>query len=629
MQANIIYVSADPLIDTLHEEISQHVRVISGSLDKAHLEDIKNNADVVISRAYTAEYLRKNLDIPVVDLEISSFDILRTIFNHRHQIMERNENEIGLVVYYKTNYDIRTMEQITGLKISLCTYHRFPEIREYITSAYQRGIKTFVGGVITRSHVQSHDMTFYTIRPNRETIFQAITKAKDILQALQHDQEINELLKAIVNLISDGIIAIGSNGEILFANPNAEKILGLTGNEVGLDADAVLPKSLLSLLQSHVPIESNLIKIKQDTFVINSTPISINTKQVGGLATINAVSTVQVLEQKIRSELFSKGLVTKYKFDDIVGQSPTVLQAISEARRFAQSDATVLITGESGTGKELFAQSIHHASRRSQGPFVPINCAALPEHLLESELFGYEEGAFTGARKGGKIGLFEMAHKGTLFLDEISDSSPHIQSSLLRVLQNKQVMRVGGLQVIPVDVRIIAAVNRDIRDLVSQGIFRQDLFFRLNILRLNIPPLRDRLYDIPYLIQNFLIQMSSRYNKQVLPLSDHVILALQSYKWPGNIRELENFIEKYVVMSDPADTPQILEELALNLLDNETPESFEPHKPTLSVPISSLEEMESSIMLQLDHMTQDKDKLAKRLGISRSTLWRKLRNHDH
>ncbi len=625
MLPNIIFIVADPLAESLRQEISQHVRFIN-TVDKASLEEIKKCADVIISRAYAAEFLRKNLDIPVVNLEISSYDILRAIFIHRRQIMQQDEKEIGLIVHYKTNYDIKMMEQIIGLKIHLYSYRGLHEIREAVDAAYQKGIRTFFGGPVTVPIAKGLGISAYTIRPNRETIFQAINKAKDILKARQQDQEIHELLKAIVNLNADGIIAIGSNGQIIFVNPNAKQILDLNDNAVGLEADAVLPKNLLSLLQSHVPVESSLIKIKQDTFVVNSTPILISAKQVGGLATINAVSTVQVLEQKIRSELFSKGLVTKYRFDDIVGQSPSVLQAISEARRFAQSDATVLISGESGTGKELFAQSIHQASQRSQGPFVPINCAALPEHLLESELFGYEEGAFTGARKGGKIGLFEMAHKGTLFLDEISESTPHIQSSLLRVLQNKQVMRVGGLQVIPVDVRIIAAVNKDIEDLVSQGIFRQDLFFRLNILNLNIPPLRDRLYDIPYLVQNFLTQMSSRYNKQVLPLSDQVILALQSHKWLGNIRELENFIEKYVVMSDPSLNPQKLEKLALSLLYNKTPKAFQPLEPTITIPISSLEEMESSIVLQLDQMTHDKDKLAKRLGISRSTLWRKLRN---
>ncbi|MDR1159633.1 MAG: sigma 54-interacting transcriptional regulator, partial [Syntrophomonadaceae bacterium] len=352
---------------------------------------------------------------------------------------------------------------------------------------------------------------------------------------------------------------------------------------------------------------------------------STKIKKAGVIAVIHAASSVQFLEQKIRTELYSKGLVARFSFDDIAGQSPLLLQTIQKARSFSKSDATVLLTGESGTGKELFVHSIHQASSRRNGPFVAINSASLPEHLLESELFGYEEGAFTGARKGGKLGFFELAHNGTLFLDEISEITPRIQTSLLRVLQTKQVIRIGGSQVIPVDVRIIAAVNKNLKELVKKGEFRQDLFYRLNILGLNIPPLRERLIDIPFLARLFQQNIADHYSKSVIPFSERVYLAFQSYKWPGNIRELENLVEKYVVICDDTYTLETAEELAFSLLREDLEGESDPAKPTLTIPIASLQEMENSILSQMEQLINDKNHLAQMLDVSRSTLWRKLK----
>ena len=215
-------------------------------------------------------------------------------------------------------------------------------------------------------------------------------------------------------------------------------------------------------------------------------------------------------------------------------------ETIEIASRLSKSNSTLLLTGESGTGKELFAHSIHNASRKQNGPFVAANFAALPENLLESELFGYEEGSFTGARKGGHAGLFEQAHKGTIFLDEIGDASPKIQARLLRVLQEKEVLRIGGTKIIPIDVRIVAATNKDLYELVQKGDFREDLYYRLNVLPINIPPLRERKSDIPLLVDVFLKNYS--YEKEMI-ISDEVMMKLMEYDWPGNIRELENMIE--------------------------------------------------------------------------------------
>lgn len=402
MFENIVFINPDPLLPKLHREISQHVRVIDAIMDEAipYLEELaKSNVDVVITRGYTADLIRSRMKIQVVNAEISTFDVLQTIFRNRRRIAP-DEKEIGFVSYYNQPYDIKVMEQILGIKIRHFTYREQSDVIKNVNEAKQLGLRTMFGGLITLRTAQQMGMQVILIRPNRETIFQAIQKAKEIAQIRQHDYEINERLKALLNLTSEGIVALGSTGKIRLINPSAERILGLKTNVNGKSAAEVLPEGLVALLNSKTAACEQLVNTNQGQIVVNSTPIHFGNKYIGSLATFNDVTHVQVLEQKIRAELFSKGLVAKYNFDDIVGHSEPLLRAVSAARHYAQSDATVLITGESGTGKELFAQSIHQSSRRHRGPFVAINCAALPEHLLESELFGYEEGAFTGARKG-------------------------------------------------------------------------------------------------------------------------------------------------------------------------------------------------------------------------------------
>jgi propionate catabolism operon transcriptional regulator len=284
------------------------------------------------------------------------------------------------------------------------------------------------------------------------------------------------------------------------------------------------------------------------------------------------------------------------------------------------TDSTVLLQGESGTGKEMLAQGIHLASRRKKGPFVAINCAALPENLLESELFGYEEGSFTGARKGGKPGLFELAHHGTIFLDEMGELPLILQARLLRVLQEREVMRIGGSKVIPVDVRVIAATNRKLVDQVHQGLFREDLFFRLAILVLRIPPLRERKEDIPLLIEAF-IRDWNKTNR--LHLTDDDIRKLQSYSWPGNVRELSNFIERAMVLLEAGESIDLFDPNVWINAERQpmhkTNVSFETMGP------GTEETEEEYIKRVLKEEGGNMGRAAKRMGMHRSTLWRKIK----
>ena len=327
------------------------------------------------------------------------------------------------------------------------------------------------------------------------------------------------------------------------------------------------------------------------------------------------------------------GMVASWKFSDLLFCSASYSQCIRRAQRFSQTEAPVLIEGETGTGKEVLVQSMHNESVRQKGPFVAVNCAALNNELLESELFGYEEGAFTGAKKGGKLGLFELANNGTLFLDEISELPFILQGKLLRALQEKKIMHMGGTRLIPVDVRIIAACNRPLNLLVQQGLFRRDLFYRLNILRLRIPPLRDRLSDLPGLVSQFIVKTQKRYDVAIASFPQQAFDIMAGYDWPGNVRELENVIERVCLLaSSSEEVPALLREY----VEESRAERFPPEaqdaffeKNILHVPVGTMAEMQSFIMKEVLHMHGGNcTAAAEHMKISRGTLWKNRKTWD-
>jgi len=314
----------------------------------------------------------------------------------------------------------------------------------------------------------------------------------------------------------------------------------------------------------------------------------------------------------------------RIKLENIIGSSRAIMKSKEEASMASKSASTVLITGESGTGKELFARAIHNHSNRVDNPFITVNCAAIPDNLLESELFGYEEGAFTGAKKGGKIGTFELAHKGSIFLDEIGDMSLHLQAKLLRVLQEKELNKLGGKSHIYVDVRIIAATNKDLEKMVAEGTFREDLFYRLNVIPIKLPSLRERKEDIPQIIDYMIKEYSKKLEKEVVGIEESVVDTMINYRWPGNIRELQNIIEYSVNMSStPIITINVIPKKVKNIdvTPGEEDESI--------VKLDELERREIIKALnKYKDYKKDKDLAAKSLGISRSTLYRKLEKYE-
>ncbi|RUQ27858.1 PAS domain-containing protein [Peribacillus cavernae] len=424
--------------------------------------------------------------------------------------------------------------------------------------------------------------------------------------------------QVIIDSSHDGVIVVDQEARVTLVNKHAKEILGLPDQIIGSKITEFIPNSdLLRILRTGKSEMGDINTIFNRELIINRLPIMEEGKVVGAVSNIKHIDDIQKMEMKIRKKLHQSGLEAKHQLSDIIGTSNVMKECKELAEKFAKTDATIMITGGSGTGKELFAQGIHLSSMRKKGPFVAINCAALPESLLESELFGYEEGTFTGAIKGGKMGLFELAHGGTIFLDEIGEMPLRIQSMLLRVLEEREVRRIGGEKIIPVDVRIIVATNRELEQMTQEGTFREDLYYRLNILALELPALQIRLSDIPELVYSFLEELNEKHPHRVAVFSDDVFSLFKQYEWPGNVRELRNVVERMVILAEDdtitlKDAKFLVEKLKNRV--NEKKSKFETEK---SVILSLLEEEQGN-----------KTRVAERLGVDRTTLWRRMKKYN-
>ncbi|MDF2505913.1 sigma 54-interacting transcriptional regulator [Clostridium sp.] len=369
-----------------------------------------------------------------------------------------------------------------------------------------------------------------------------------------------------------------------------------------------------------------LHKIDDINITATYIPIYIGSIINGIMINFTNIENVQQNEIQIRKKLSVNGLQAKYTFENIIYKSDLMAQTIEQAKKISAVSSNILIIGDTGTGKELFAQSIHNASPRRNGPFVAINCASLPENLIESELFGYSSGAFTNAVKGGKVGLIELAHNGTLFLDEISELPVAFQSKLLRVLQEHEVRRIGDDKTISVNVRIISALNKNIYQLVKDGLFRKDLLYRLDVLRLNIPSLNYRREDVLQLFMYYIDIFNKRIGSKISSLSSKAEKLLENYEFEGNVRELRNIVERVCVLSN-SDTVSY-SDMYDSLYNRELDDNYTLNSNNNSFNID-MHASEREIIEQALIKTQfNKKKAAELLGIDRSTLWRKIKKFD-
>lgn len=591
--------------------------------------DPSNEPDVVVAAGSNGDYLRRHARVPVTLVNVSGYDVLEALAR-AHRVSER----VAVVTHHSINPSLEHFIRRFGLGIELRCYSGLDDAKGCVRELADSGIEAIVGPGLVTDLAEQAGLTGIFLY-SEDSIRRALSEAIEIARIGRIEAVRRARLNTIIRQLNEGVIAVDMEERIECANPPVERLLGVPADALmGRRLSEVAPElGLASTLETGATQLEEILTVRQRTLVINRAPMQEKGVRIGAVLTFQDTAAIQRVDRSLRSSRKPRQLRAKYQLSGIVGNSPPMQRAKALAARYARSDATLLIIGESGTGKELFAQGVHNASRRRRHPFVAFNCAAFPETLLESELFGYEEGAFTGSRRGGRPGLFEAAHTGTVFLDEIGEMPLALQSRLLRVLQEKEVLRLGATEPTPVDVRVIAATHRDLEARVASGQFRQDLYYRLNILRIELPPLRERMEDLESLAWHLLREASLRHGsmrepRELREMLDVLLPHLRRHSWPGNVRELENLLERVAVYAADLDALP----LDASRLPDIVPELFEggPQAGVAGNGDGELRRVgEASELAHLARVLQecggDRAQACRRLGISRTTLWRRLK----
>lgn len=618
---------------TLLEELAPEYSAIAEIhiLDKAYgdaLADITaerqdRGVDAVVAAGSNGGFLRQHLDVPVVLVKVGGFDMMHALAK-----ASRYSRRIALVTYGSVPAEMARFNEIFDLRLEFRVYKTELDAEASVQELKHLGIDVVVAPGMVVDLARSYGLQGVLLY-SQQSVREAMDDAIEVARVSRLEQAKREKLNTILGHLKDGVVAVDLDERIETLNLSMEKIIGRPADRlVGQRLSSVFPGLELSgtLRSGRAEIEQ-VQDVGGRTLVTTRIPVIEQGRQTGAVLICQDPATIQRLDRNLRSRSQPRAAPARYVLDDIVGASPLIERVRERALSCARSRATVLIIGESGTGKELLAQGIHNASARSAQPFVAINCAAFPEALLESELFGYVEGAFTGSSRGGKTGLFEAAHTGTIFLDEIGEMPLSLQTRLLRVLQEKEVLRVGATEPTPVDVRVMAATHRDLAASVAAGQFRGDLYYRLNILLVNLPPLRQRAGDLPLLAASLKKKIARRLHYESGfgdAVVDAIVEAGRGYSWPGNIRELENLIERGLVFYD---TVGVDGGAAQDRLKEIAPELFAQEGVEEAAGLRDSREAAELEHIQavLRECHGDKTLAAQRLNISRSTLWRKLK----
>ncbi len=599
--------------------------------------------DVVVAAGSNGGYLRQHLDVPVVLVKVGGFDLMQALSQAR-----RLADRIGLVTYEGMAPDLSRFDRLFDFDVAQRSYRTEDEARACVRELQQAGVGVVVGSGVAVDVAEQLGLPGLFLY-SMDAVRAALEDAVDVARAARIEQAKRERLNTILAQVSDGVIAVDRDERILTLNPRMAQWLGVAPTEwLGQVLGRVCPElSLQATLQLGQPELESIERVKGKALIVSRQPIVEQGVLTGAVLTAQDPISIQRVDRHIRARIQPhQAARSRYELAGFVGRSEAARRVQVLAERCARSPATVLLLGESGTGKELVAQGIHRASERRDMPFVAVNCAAMSETLLESELFGYEEGAFTGARRGGKVGLFEAAHRGTIFLDEIGEMPLPLQTRLLRVLQEREVLRVGATEPVPVQVRVIAATHRDLAARVEQGVFRLDLYYRLNILRIEVPALRERLEDLPdiaqALMQRHLARLSAAagaahrsawlHRAQAFsPLLAALLRHAPHHTWPGNVRELDNVIERLLACVSDEDLAVLhTTEQADKLLHGLAPEVFPAEVASQAADPQRLnwgvtQDEKRRIEAMLAACDGDRAEAARRLGISRTTLWRKLK----
>ncbi len=633
----LAFIGTYPDVSKIFEEQVQkrdgiQALTVDASFERAveKAKELAPGLDAILSRGGTADFIRRAVDIPVVFIPITPFDVVVTV----HRVLRDfpRTQKIGFIHYHKNILGLHEIEEMYGISMQEYLFSNYNDIVKNIQDACSNDIDIIIGGEVAKELAERRGIIGISISAGQEAVAHAIDETLNILAETQKERNKSAQLKAAFSSMTEGIVVTDEDKRIVVYNSAAEKIFKkpyAKGDTAGSDLiDANCQKFYETKGRSAV--KNYIKKVGNTVYTIYHIPIIHDNKFLGVVSCYDDITKIQNLEQQIRREIHAKGFVAKHTFSDIIGESPEIKNTISMAQMIAATNSTILIEGESGTGKEYLAQSIHNASSRRGGPFVAVNCTAISETLLESELFGYESGAFTGAKKEGKPGLFELAHGGTLFLDEIGEITPAVQARLLRILQERELMRVGGNRIITVDVRVISATNKDLWHSVQDGSFRSDLYYRLNVFKVAVPPLRKRQGDVRLLSYTFAKKYGMTFDDAI---SKEILCRMERYDWPGNVRELQNVVERYCVLKNILKEPLFTYDTIDQILgiDRRTSQRRQESMdiPTTGTLKDIVEQFEYEVVNRvLRECKNDQNIAAERLGIGRTTLWRKLKLMD-
>ncbi len=626
------YRELSDIVTDLQREIDEPIEVlparVTDSLDLS-LQLVRSGATVIVSRGGISDHLKASnaewlSETQIVDIIVTSYDVMRAVGEARQKA-----EWVSVIASANIAEDIQSVTDILGPKVLVNRLGAQSNLHRMVKAQAAGRDICFVGEATTCEVAEACGFRSVLIRSDKQAIAHALHEASRIVKAQQLEAKKRYRLRSVLDSMEDGIIVTDSAGVSELWNTKAVQLLqagGITrGEELPLgELEEVVFRALGT--GSH---EDTVIRLPSGAHVVASVgPVSADRSDRGLLVSLRDAVRVEALEHKVRGNLRSLGLVANKRFSDVVGKSEIRRRTVSTAEAFSRVDATVLILGESGTGKEVYAQSIHNSSARRNGPYVAVNCAALPETLLESELFGYAAGAFTGASKEGKPGLFEMAHKGTILLDEISELSLNLQGKLLRVLQERQIRRVGGERFIPIDVRILAASNRDIVGMVQRGEFREDLFYRLDVLRLSLPPVRACPEDVEALFTHFVAVFSRELGLSPVKLTSEAARLLTEYSWPGNVRQVQNVVQRCLALYAGKELTRERIDRALGP-DRGFPSNDGAKGVSTGLPGTvSAKHWVHDIDEALSQAGGSITKAARLLGVHRTTLWRRLKERQ-
>jgi len=583
---------------------------------------ISSGTRIIVSSGGYYDFLTKTVDIPVVTIKRSRIPFATAV-------REAKSVSSEVAILARNGVFLTAAEQYSSVfddPVPIESFENNDELMAKLSSLKERGIKVLVVGSLGIRFAPAFGFTCVTVPFDESDILSAIHEAKHILRYLEMQQKTSAILKLIQNNVSEGIIAIDEEYRISEVNNFVVNLLGVRKSDLDgklMEETLLNPISQLDSFRSQTGCRGELVTVKNHLLTVSIMPVVTDEKSKITIITFFPVKQLQQNESELRSKLHAKGHTASFTFNQVIGSSDVIRNTIYTAKRYARVDSSVLISAPSGCGKEMFAQSIHNSSRRKDAPFVVINCAAMPENLLESILFGYAKGAYTGAVKEGKQGLFVLAHEGTVFLDEISEMPLSLQSRFLRVLQEKEVVPLGSDQVIPVDIRILAATNRDLEEQVRNNKFREDLYYRLAVLNLEIPTLNQRKDDIPQLVRHFLYEKSQTLKLNSPEIDDSALLYLKMQDYPGNVRQLGNIVERMLVLHEgdsPIDVTLVRTVFSKGSVSNDTELAL---KISYSKQQSEIEEIRNALL----SCNGNRIKTADLLKISTTTLWRKTKKY--